>query len=389
MILIAPNHIEPGTGKLLAEETAESQGADSGKYLVHKGQVIYSKIRPNLVKAVIAPMECLCSADMYGLSPDFKKLDSEFLLKIILSKPFTDYVVDSSMRVAMPKVNHDSLGAAPVWLPPLDEQRKIVAFLDRETSKIDTLISKQKLLIATLREDRRATIANAVTKGLDPNVKMRDSGVAWVSTAPSRWRNVQVKNRFTVTVGKMLNAGNPKPGTILYPYMRAANIQPHGLDLSEVKEMPLEPHEVTQLSLRADDLVVVEGGGGYGRSAVLPTDLKGWVFQNHILRVRTKGADKTSYLDYLIKTLLANGHISTLSNHATIPSLSSEKLECIRFAIPPASEQKDIVKFLDYRCEKIDALVAKACEMIATLREYRSALITAAVTGQIDVRGVV
>ncbi|NIL80251.1 restriction endonuclease subunit S [Rhodococcoides kroppenstedtii] len=167
MILIAPNHVESKTGRLLETESAEEQGADSGKYRVSAGQVIYSKIRPNLAKVTIAPVDCLCSADMYGLSTDPHELISEFLLYQLLSQPFTNYVIDSSMRVAMPKVNHDSLGAAPIWIPPIEEQNEIVKFLELRCADIDALIAKSQEMIETLREYRSALITNAVTGKID------------------------------------------------------------------------------------------------------------------------------------------------------------------------------------------------------------------------------
>ncbi|MCD7052165.1 restriction endonuclease subunit S [Rhodococcus sp. BH2-1] len=167
MILIAPNHVEAGTGRLVCTETAADQGADSGKYQVTAGQVIYSKIRPNLSKVVIAPTDCLCSADMYGLAADPDQLSTDFMLYMLLSQPFTDYVIDSSMRVAMPKVNHDSLGAAPVWIPPKDEQVEIARYVEARCARIDALIAKSTEMIETLREYRSALITDAVTGKID------------------------------------------------------------------------------------------------------------------------------------------------------------------------------------------------------------------------------
>ncbi|TWH23286.1 type I restriction enzyme S subunit [Rhodococcus rhodochrous J45] len=167
MILIAPNHVEAGTGRLVSTETAADQGADSGKYQVTAGQVIYSKIRPNLSKVVIAPTDCLCSADMYGLAADPDQLSTDFMLYMLLSQPFTDYVIDSSMRVAMPKVNHDSLGAAPVWIPPKDEQVEIARYVEARCARIDALIAKSTEMIETLREYRSALITDAVTGKID------------------------------------------------------------------------------------------------------------------------------------------------------------------------------------------------------------------------------
>ena len=110
VVLIAPNHIQSGSGRLLQQETADQQGADSGKYLVRKGQIIYSKIRPNLRKATIAPCDCLCSADMYPIAPVTTELSTAILSD---SSAFAALhrvrSVDTSMRVAMPKVNREAL----------------------------------------------------------------------------------------------------------------------------------------------------------------------------------------------------------------------------------------------------------------------------------------
>jgi type I restriction enzyme S subunit len=121
MVLIAPNHIESGSGRLRSQQTAAEQGADSGKYLVSRGQIVYSKIRPNLRKAIISPSDCLCSADMYPITPKQSELLPDYLLLLLLSQPFTKFAVDSSMRVAMPKVNREALADCPLWYPSISE----------------------------------------------------------------------------------------------------------------------------------------------------------------------------------------------------------------------------------------------------------------------------
>jgi len=166
MNLIAPNHIESGTGRLLGMETASEQSAESGKYLCKSGDVIYSKIRPALRKACIAPEDCLCSADMYPLSGR-QNLSNRYLFWTILSEEFSAYTILESDRVAMPKVNRESLNAMPLFLPPLPEQQAIAAFLDRETAKIDALVAEQERLIELLKERRTALISAAVTGKID------------------------------------------------------------------------------------------------------------------------------------------------------------------------------------------------------------------------------
>jgi type I restriction enzyme, S subunit len=167
LILIAPNHIQSRVGKLIQEETASEQGADSGKYLVRRGQIIYSKIRPNLRKAVIAPRDCLCSADMYPISPNLTEISADYFLQLLLSLPFTKYAVDCSMRVAMPKVNRDALGDCWLWYPPLREQNDILEVVLQETRPFDNGISRTEREIGLIREYQTRLISDVVTGKLD------------------------------------------------------------------------------------------------------------------------------------------------------------------------------------------------------------------------------
>lgn len=162
LILIAPNHIESGTGRLLFRETASDQGAESGKYPCKKGDIVYSKIRPKLAKATIAPEDCLCSADMYPLRGG-DSFYNKYLLFFLLTQKFTNWAVLESERVAMPKINRDSLSVVKLPKPMRAEQQAIASFLDKETSKIDTLVSESESAIELLKERRSALITNAVT----------------------------------------------------------------------------------------------------------------------------------------------------------------------------------------------------------------------------------
>lgn len=162
MPLIAPNHVEAGTGRLLHRESASEQGAISGKYLCRPRDVIYSKIRPALRKAVVASEECLCSADMYPLRVG-AGLDADYLLFFLLSEAFSTWAVLESERVAMPKINRDSLSDLRIPVPPIEEQREIVAETTAETLKLDRMRSATENSIALLSERRQALITGAVT----------------------------------------------------------------------------------------------------------------------------------------------------------------------------------------------------------------------------------
>lgn len=164
--LIAPNHVEAKTGRLLAMESAHAQGAESGKYLCEPNDVVYSKIRPALRKVVVAPTRCLCSADMYPLIAR-APLTNRYLFWYLLSEPFSVFAEQESMRVAMPKLNRETLAGARVPLPPEEEQDEIADALQRITGQVEVLLAHVETHTARLREYRASLISAAVTGQLD------------------------------------------------------------------------------------------------------------------------------------------------------------------------------------------------------------------------------
>lgn len=165
--LIAPNHIESATGRLLATETAAEQGAESGKYAFAAGTVLYSKIRPALAKACIAPVDGLCSADMYPIVPD-KRLRPTFLLMQLLSRTFTEWSTLASMRVAMPKINRETLGDFALVVPPIEQQERLARrWLERKVL-FEGLIDATTTSLALLRERRTALITDVISSVCEP-----------------------------------------------------------------------------------------------------------------------------------------------------------------------------------------------------------------------------
>ena len=173
--LIAPNHIEARTGRLIEIETAAEQGAISGKYAFPAGTILYSKIRPNLAKACVSPVEGLCSADMYPIIPD-RRLRPRFLLMQLLSKKFTDWATLESMRVAMPKINRETLGDYRLWAPAIEVQDRAVAKFFEKQALHQTVADTIKESIDRLREYRAALITAAVSGQIDVDDYARRGG---------------------------------------------------------------------------------------------------------------------------------------------------------------------------------------------------------------------
>lgn len=280
----------------------------------------------------------------------------------------------------------DDVKRLPIPVPPDDEQRRIAQFLDRETAQIDELIAKQEQLISTLAERVGTQIREAVTGGFYSASELVPSGADWFSDRPRHWSSQRLGRLGSVTLGKMLQTSSESVGE-LRPYVRAGNIQEYGLDLTEVKYMPFTAAEARKLDLRAGDLLVVEGGAGYGRSDVVREDLPSWGFQNHVIRVRPNERCDVRFLDYVVKAIRSSGHFEAMSAFATIPNVSAEKLAALRVPVPPVDEQVRLADDLDRSGRDVRRLTEHAVKTVDLLRERRQALISAAVTGQIDVGG--
>jgi type I restriction enzyme S subunit len=166
MLLIGPEHVQSGTGRLIQRATAADQAAESGKYLCRKGDVVYSKIRPALRKLVIAPENCLCSADMYPLRGRLR-IENRFIYWFFLSEQFLSWSVLEADRVAMPKINRDTLNELRMPVPARPEQLAIAAYLDAETAKLDALLANVEEAIERLQEYRTSIITAAVTGKID------------------------------------------------------------------------------------------------------------------------------------------------------------------------------------------------------------------------------
>jgi type I restriction enzyme S subunit len=270
--------------------------------------------------------------------------------------------------------------------PPLKEQQAIASYLDRKTAAIDSLIEKKERLIALLEEKRAALINQAVTKGLDPNVPMKDSGVPWIGQIPAHWSCAPVYAYFDVQLGKMLSP-DAKSGEHIAPYLRNTNIQWDRVVLDDLKEMNFSPSDRVKFSLRPGDLLVCEGGD-VGRSAVWEGQIDDCFYQKALHRLRPRRSGRSTR--FLMFSLYAASHIGEFlaeGNKSTIAHLTAEKLRVHRFACPPTDEGVEIVRFLDSKLKQQFLIEGKLRKIIELLQERRQALITAAVTGKIDVTG--
>jgi len=311
-------------------------------------------------------------------------LDTKFTFYWLLA--FRDQVVQLSSGGGQPNINQEKVAFLRLHTPPLPEQRAIADFLDRETGRVDALIAKKRRLIELLEEKRSALISHAVTKGLDPNVPMKDSGIEWLGQIPAHWETPPVYARYQVQLGKMLDSKRIS-GQQLAPYLRNIDVQWDTVNVNDLPLMDFSEADKERFALRRGDLLVCEGGD-VGRTAVWDGAIAECYYQKAIHRLRPSGnGDHGRFFYYVMWAAAHTGVFEAGGNPNTIMHLTAEMLRAHRYPCPPVAEQKDIAKLLDDRMATIGALVSKNREAIDKLQEYRTALISAAVTGKIDVRG--
>jgi type I restriction enzyme S subunit len=284
---------------------------------------------------------------------------------------------------AQPIITGTFLGNQAFAMASVPEQRAIAAFLDRETAKIDALVEKKERLIALLQEKRTALISHAVTKGLAPSVPMKDSGVEWLGPIPAHWEVKRLRFLF-----RIVNGSTPATGTPGYWDGDIPWVTPD--DLGELSKPFIEStrRSITEAGYKSCGVTLVPPGslvlstrapiGHLGIAAVELCTNQGC----RGLVLRCEASEKF----FFYHLLSAKPELEARGQGSTFRELSTENLASVSVAFPPVPEQRAIAAFLDRETAKIDALIAKVREAIERLKEYRTALISAAVTGKIDVR---
>ena len=295
-----------------------------------------------------------------------RKVDPSYLAYALRESSFVESIVARSIGVSYPAVNASEVGCVAVPLPNSDEQHAIADFLDRETGKIDRLVAKKRELIEKLKEKRAALISRTVTRGLNPDAKLKPSGVEWLRDVPEEWDAIPLKWRARTRSGDGIatedvqadaSADNPIPvigGNGLMGYCATGNVRSPVIVIGRVGALCGNVHQVTPPA---------------------------WITDNAlILTADPKGFD----LSYLAAVLRMR-NLNELADKTAQPLITGTRVRAVTVPKPPLPEQRAIAHFLDHETGKIHRLAAKVEEVIGRLQEYRAALITAAVTGKIDV----
>jgi len=428
---IAPNHIESWTGRLLSFTTVQADGVTSSKHRFHPGQILYSKIRPYLAKAAMAPVAGVCSADMY---PVESRIEPRFLLHWILTPWFTGETARNQGRTILPKINRDALATLSVPVAPANEQRRIVAKLDELFSDLDAGVAALERAQANLKRYRAAVLKAAVEGKLTeqwraehPDVEpasellariLKERREKWEAdklaefkrkgkTPPNGWQEKYVEPSPPNTSGlPVLSKGwcwasvdqvgtvqlgrqrSPKhhQGAHMRPYLLVANVFEDRIDISDVMEMNFTPDEFTTYELHHGDILLNEGQSMelVGRPAMYRDEVPGACFTNTLVRfLAADGVDR----DFALKVFLAylkNGRFQRIATiTVNIAHLGAGRFSELEFPLAPVAEQLAIAAELDCHFSLANAAEAALNQSMKRAARLRQSILKRAFEGQL------
>lgn len=348
-------NVESYSGKYVK---TDSQYNSEQALVVKNSDVLFGKLRPYLAKVYFAQEDAVCSGE-FAVFYDFEH-SQRFLSYQLLSHWFINIVDSSTYGAKMPRANIDFIRNLAFLYPTYIEQNKIVQYLDDKCGKIDRLIVLEEEMISELQAYKQSVITEAVTKGLDPNVSMKDTGVKWANSCPNDWEIVKLKFLCSMKSGTNLTSQDISDSD-LYPVYGGNDIR--GFYHTYNSEI--------------ECLLIGRQGALCGNVKYISQRI--WATEHAVITIPTKYTS-AKYLYYLLTAMNLNQH----SVSSAQPGLSVNYVQNLTTVLPRKEEQAKITTYLDKKSREIDALVSIKYSKIETLKEYKKSLIYECVTGKRD-----
>ena len=375
-----------------SEEHLTDKGLDSSAASLIASNTVLMVVRSGILKhtipVAINMVPVALNQDMKALGFHPSECLSQFFMRWVQGLNNELLLAWSKQGATVESIETAYLAETLIALPPHTEQCTIAAFLDRETAKIDALVEEQQRLIALLKEKRQAVISHAVTKGLDPNAPMKDSGVEWLGEVPAHWEVCAIKRMCnTITDGAHIS---PETENGVFCFVSTKDLIGQQIDLEgclRTSEASYEYLVRTGCKPEIGD-VLFSKDGTIGRTVVVRAN-RNFVVASSLIIIRpNQEILNPDYFHQLCQSACVAEQVNAFVKGAGLPRLSIQNLVRVLGVFPPAEEQADIAAYLNRETGKIDTLIAEAEFATTLLQERRSALISAAVTGKIDVRGL-
>jgi type I restriction enzyme S subunit len=373
--------LRPETFKSLPPEVAQPYLLDDGDVLLARSGATVGKAfiyRKEWGTACFAGYLIRCRCNQKILIPDF-------FFYYTQSIDYWSQIYAGSIQATIQNFSGEKYGEISISIPPKSQQFYIVNYLDRETTQIDNLIAAKEQMLTLLEEKREALISHAVTRGLDPNVSFKRSGLDWLGDIPEHWEVGKLGYKFSVKARlgwKGLKAEEYVDKG--YIFLATPNIKNKEIDFENVNYINAERYfESPEIMLEVGDILVVKDGSTLGIISLVQFLPSPATVNSSIAVLRAKDKLESNFFYYFFTANYTQNVIQRLKDGQGVPHLFQADLKKFNIMIPPLKEQKQICDYLDVETAKFDGLLAAIKQSITLLKERRSALITAAVTGQI------
>jgi type I restriction enzyme, S subunit len=390
MLYVEISGIDVNAGIVEASTTTFEHAPSRARRRVKNGDVLVSTVRTYLraISPVVGPPEnMIVSTGFAAIRP--RQIEQGFLGYVLRGEFYIAEVIARSVGVSYPAINASDLMRFAIPVPPIQEQIAISAFLDRETGKIDALVAEQERLIALLEEKRQAVVSHVVTKGLNPSAPMRPSGAEWLGDMPAHWNIVPLK--WLTDPKRPIMYGIVLPGPDVgegIPILKGGNVKPARMNLESMARTTAEIEApYARARLKAGDLVY-SIRGSIGDCEVVPAEMGGANITQDVARIAVAETASTPWVRWALLAKAVRDALASDSLGAAVRGVNIFDLKRANLPTPPLREQEQIACHINRETSRIDTLIAETQRAIALLKERRSALISAAVTGQIDVRPV-
>ena len=357
----------------------------SGYKHVKKGQFVINKMKSWQGSYGVSCYEGIVSPAYFVYDLNFE--DKRFFSWAIRSKNYVPFFMQYSkgIRVDQWDLTPENVKCIPFFIPPKSEQTAIANYLDSVTSKIDEAISQQQKMIDLLNERKQIIIQNAVTKGLDPNAKMKDSGVEWIGEIPEHWEVIKLKYIFR----RIADGTHFSPETIEegMPYITATNVRGKGIDFNETKKIRQKDYEALVAAgckPQLNDILLVKDGATTGRVGLMIDDTD-CVTLSSVAMLSPQKKYSHLYLMYMMMSDFMQKQIILSMAGSAMPRITLIKLSNFIGIVPPMDEQESIVTYMEKASMPIDSAIKSAEKQIFLLQERKQIIINDVVTGKVKV----
>lgn len=372
---IGLENVESWSGKIIDKHN-ENVVVEGASLAVCPNDILFGKLRPYLAKCAIAEKSGCCSTEFIVMRPH--SIEGRFLKYVMLTPQFIDMVNMSTYGAKMPRANWDFIGNALLAMPSRDEQAAIASYLDAQCAKIDEIIAQAKASIEDYKQWKASIIYEAVTKGLDPNVEMKDSGIEWIGKIPKQWGIKQIRYLF-----ELRDERNDLP-------LEQVNLISLYTDLGVVQHSDLE-------KITGNKAVTADGYKQVYPNDIVVNIILCWMgaigMSNYagvtspaydVYKPKDSQVTLSKYYHYLFRTARFNGKCYTVGRGimAMRWRTYSSEFRAIKVPVPSYKTQVQIVEYLDSVCSKIDDLISEKQSLIDNLESYKKSLIYEVVTGK-------